>query len=564
MIRLLRFVVEHALAGRSAELKEYLLGVEVFDRSVNFDPRTDPIVRVEARRFRTKLKAYYETEGREDQLLIEFPTGAYIPRFRMRVAAPPDAPRTSAPTNIAVLPFTNLSTEADSEYFSDGLTEELIHGLTRVEGLQVVAWSSSAQLKNHQDDFYSIGQQLRVGTILQGSVRQASGRIRINVRLVNTTTGFYLWSEIYDRRLQDLFAIQDEIARAIVSSLKIKLFGTVAPPPRNAWSLSAYDLYLRGRFQWNKRTREGFDRAIQYFNDAIAADPNFAPGYAGLADAYTLRADYGCATPANAMPRGKAAALRALELEPQLAEAYTSLGLITALHDWDWLKADEHFRRAIALKPGYVTAHHWYACDCLALQGYFEEAVAEIELAAKLDPLSHVILESVAYVLLLARRYDEALDKHTEVLEFEPHFYKAYSGMGRAYIHKGMYGKAIEMLLKGKELGGDIPPLLGALGQAYGLAGQHVEARSVLHRLGELAVDGSVPSTAFAMVHIGLGEHERALERLETACFRRELQVCAIKVHPGYDALRGHPRFQALLQKIGLHVSGSGLQARTP
>jgi TolB-like protein/Flp pilus assembly protein TadD len=564
MIRLLRFAVEYALAGRSAELKEYLLGVEVFDRRVDFDPRTDPIVRVEARRFRAKLKTYYETEGRDDQLLIEFPTGAYVPRFRMRGSAPPNAPGTSASTNIAVLPFTNLSTEPDSEYFSDGLTEELIHGLTRVDGLQVVAWNSAVQLKNHQDDFYSIGQQLRAGTILQGSVRQSGGRLRIHVRLVDTASGIYLWSETYDRRLQDLFAIQDEIARAIVSSLKIKLFGAVAPPLRSGWSLPAYDLYLRGRFQWNKRTRQGFERAIQYFNEAIAAEPSFAPGYAGLADAYMLFADYGGANPASAMPKGKAAALRALELDSQSAEAYTSLGLVTALYEWDWPQAGEQFRRAIALKPGYVTAHHWYSCDCLALQSRFDEALAEIELAAKLDPLSHVIHESVAYVLLLARRYDDALEKHTEVLELDSNYYKSYSGMGRIFIHKGMYGKAIELLLKGRAIGGDNPPLLGALGQAYGFAGQHAEARSVLRRLGELAIDGAVPSTAFAMVYIGLGEHERALEWLETACARREPQVCPIKVHPGYDALRNYSRFQALLEKIGLQEGGSGLQARTP
>lgn len=553
MCRFLRFAVERSLEGRGGELKEYLLGVEIFDRSPSFDPRVDPIVRVEARRLRSKLRSYYETHGRDDALIIEFPTGTYAPRFRRRGAADQDAPATQMAGNIAVLPFSNLSPDPDSEYFSDGLTEELIHALTRVEGLRVVAWNSASKLKDSQQELASIGRQLKVPTVLMGSVRKSGDRLRILARLVDTSSGHYLWSETYDRRTADLFAIQEEISRAIVGSLRIQLLGPAAARVgRTAWNLEAYDLYLRGRFHWNRRVREGLQSAIQYFTQAISVDPNFAPGHAGLADTYSLLADHGLSLPGEVMPKAKAAALRALELDPDLAEAHTSLGIIQSLYDWEWSEAGEHYRRAIELNPGYATGRHWYACDYLALQGRFDEALSEMEVAVQLDPLSPVMNESRAYVLMLAGQYDEALQQHTATLEFHPHFFKSYTAMGRVYLQKGMYAQAIENLRKGQSLAGDVPNILGALGQAYALDGKPDEARALLAQLAETAQRRFVPWTAMALIHAGLGEVDRGLDWLERACERHDLQVSALKVHPGYDALRPSPRFAALLKRIGL------------
>jgi serine/threonine-protein kinase len=557
MCRFLRFAVEHTLSGGGASLKEYLLGITIFDRDESFDPRVDPIVRVEARRLRAKLKLYYETDGREDALIIELPTGSYVPRFRLRSAGgePEPAPvtvATAAQTNIAVLPFANLSPGPDTEYFSDGLTEELIHALTKVEGLRVVAWSTAAKLKDRQDDIYAIGRQLNVGAVLVGSVRSSGGRLRIMARLVDTGTGYYLWSETYDRQVEDLFAIQEEISRAIVGTLRIRLIGARASESiaRGPSNLEAYKLYLKGRFHWNKRTREELERAIRHFRETVAVDPRFAPGYAGLADAYTLLADYGLAPPAEVMAQAKSAALRALELDQNLAEAHASLALMLSLHEWKWAEADGHFRRALTLNPGYVNTHHWYACDHLALLGRLDEALAEADLAISLDPLSQVITESRCYLLMLARRYEEAIDQSRRVAELDPYFYKAYTGPGRTYIQMGRYDEAIRMLEKGRALSGDVPTLLAALGQAHALDGNTAKARALLKRLEELARTIHVPASAFAVIHLGLGENSRALDHLEAGCDRHELALSAINVHPVYDVLRGQPRFAALVDRI--------------
>jgi tetratricopeptide (TPR) repeat protein len=370
---------------------------------------------------------------------------------------------------------------------------------------------------------------------------------------VDTSLGTYLWSETYDRKVEDLFAIQEDISQAIVKSLRVRLLGPGAgPSSRGSRNPAAYDLYLRGRFQWNKRTPDALDRAIEHFKQAIAADPQFAPAHAGLADAYTLRADYGLALPRDMLPKAKSAVLRALEIDPRLAEAHTSLGLICSHYEWQWAEAGEHYRRAIELNPGYLTARHWYSCDYLALLGRFEEAVSEIELALRLDPLSPVIHESRTYVLMLARRYDEALEKLIPAIELDPFFYKSYTALGRIYIQKGMYGRAIEMLQKGRSLAGDLPSVLGALGQAHALDGRPGEARAILSQLAEIVKTRYVHSSAFALIHCGLGEIRSALDWLETACERREFPVCALKVHPAYDVLRAEPRFGAMIARIGL------------
>lgn len=555
MSRLLRFVVQRSLAGQASELKEYLLGVEVFDRTSAFDPRTDPIVRVEARRLRAKLRTYYCTEGQDDDLIIEMPTGSYgaVWRRRGEVRAEPAADENPA-TSIAVLPFSNLSPEPDAEYFSDGLTEELIHALTKVRGLRVVAWTTAAQLKEGRDDYAAVGRRLMVGSVLQGSVRRSGERLRITVRLVLTESGQYLWAETYDRWMADLFDIQEDIAREIAESLRVQLLGVEQPSVglRKRWNVDAYDRYLQGRYQWNKRTQQGFHSAIQLFSEAVTIDAEFAPAFAGLADTYSLMAELGLASTKDTMPMAKSAALRALELDPELAEAHTSLGLIESLYEWRWEEGAMRYRRALELHPGYATAQHWYAGDYLAMLGRFDEAIEGMRLAVQLDPLSVAIQDTLAHVYMLARRYDDALVEYGRLIEARGPHYKFMTGLGRVYLHMGRYDEALSLFQEARAMPISLPSLLGAMAQCFGFAGQTEKARALLREMGEMTKIRYVPSTALALGHLGLGEKDEALDWLEGACERRELPVCTMGVHPGYDSLRGHPRYEALVRRLGL------------
>jgi TolB-like protein/Tfp pilus assembly protein PilF len=562
MVRFLRFAVEETLNGNASRLKEIVIGMEVFDRPINYDPRLDPIVRVEARRLRAKLREYYEGTGEQDQVIVEFPKGRYSPVFQLRSENPLSEGPGSVQTRgvaehhtIAVLPFSNLDPEKDSDYFSDGLSEELIHELTRVQGLMVVAWNSAAQLREQQEDIGNIRQRLDVTHVLRGSVRRTGPRLRITAHLIETASGRYVWSETYDRQVPDVFAIQEEIAAAIGAALRLRFSNGEGgrPVPHGPRDLEVYHLCLKGRFHARERTADGLKRSIVCFEQAISLDGTSAAAYAGLADTYSLIAEYyGFFENGDCTLKARAAAERALELDPVSAEAHASLGLILTLYDWSWVEAGHAFQRALAINPGYAPAHHWYAVDHLAMLGRLEEASEHIEIAVKLDPLSPIILEGRAFLRILGRRYDDAINLYLKMLEMDPSFYRAYTSMGRTYLQKGMYEKAIEMLQKGRALVGDMPNILGALGQAQGLSGNVSEARGLLLRLQEIATVRPVPSTCFALVHLGLGERDAALTWLERGVTRHQSTVVALKVHPAYDDLRNEPRFLALLRQMGL------------
>lgn len=412
-------------------------------------------------------KVLGETGGRTEYIET-------IPKRGYRFATP-----VSRPPSVAVLPFDNLSPEPDTEYFNDGLTEELIHGLTKLDGLMVVAWSSAARLRGQLFDVREIGRQLNVSAVLLGSIRTSGEHLRVMTQLVDTADGRYLWSETYDRQVKDLFAIQEEISRAIVKTLRIKLMDRPGAPAirQGNYNLEAYNLYLMGRFHWNKRTVEGLKRGMQHFEQAVAVDPSFVPGYVGLADSYSLLAEYGLASPLEVMPAAKAHAKKALEIDPTLAEAHASLALIRSLYEWRWADAEQHYLRAIELNPGYATARHWFAVDYLGNIGRPEEALEQIDVALTLDPLSPIIREAKGFLLMLCGRYDEAIDEYRRTLDLDSFFYKAFTSMGRAYTQKGLYEEAITMLQKGRSLSGDIPSILGALGQTYAMAGQATDAR---------------------------------------------------------------------------------------
>jgi serine/threonine-protein kinase len=561
LCRFLRFSVEEFLAGNVGRLKEQIIGTEVFDRKSDYDPRIDPIVRVEARRLRAKLKAYYTSAGRGDSILIGLPKGAYLPFFKIRAAALQDSRAqlvatsgsTASRKSIAVLPFANMMQGAEDDYFSDGLTEELIHLLTRIPSLRVVAWNSASKLRGREADLAGIRRQLRVGSVLRGSVRRTPERVRVTAQLIDSASGDYLWSETYDRLLENVFEIQGEMAGAIVQALRLKLSALPqVDAPRRTPNVACYNLCLQGRFHANKRTVEGLHRSVERFEEAILADESCVEAYAGLADAYSLLADYGLMSPSEAVPKARAAAERALELDPHSAEANVSLAFVRSLFEWRWEEAEVLYRTAIAANPGFSHARHWLGVDCLTLMGRFQEALSEVQTAHDLDPLSMIIREGVGYVHMMCRDYPRSLAVYRELTDMDPDFYKGHSSMGRVLSLMGRHDLAIAALERARHLAGDVPSILSALSEVLARAGRVDEAYTLLQDLTSLSQKRWVPASCFAIVHLGLGDHPAALSYLETATDRREMPVTALKIHPLYDPLRSEPRFQRLLERIGL------------
>ncbi len=543
MCRFLRLAVEYALEGKSSELKEYLIGTEVFDRGDKFDPRVDPVVRVEARRLRTKLSAYYAGEAAPGEPVIALPKGTYVPDFG---EVRDGLTRDSQPATLALIPFRNLSSDPEHEYFSDGLTQELIQLLTRVPGLRVAAWTTAARIRELEPA--AIGHQLRVGSVLTGTVRAAGNRVRVTAQLIDTTTGHYRWSESFDGSMLDVLGLQDELAAAIARILA----QTLALPHRSpAPNPEAYQLYLKGRFQWNKRTSVGITRSVELFRQATEIAPELAVAWAGLADAYTLLSDYGLRRPLDIIPAARQAAQRALELDPLLGEAETSLGMIRAQSDWEWEEAERHYKRAIALNPGYATAHHWYSLDLLALLGRFTEAERELQLALEIDPLSPIVREGSGYIHMLQRQYGRAVLEYRKLAEVDPQFYKAYTAIGRVFIQLGKFTEAIEMLERGAALEGTpLPNILGALGQAYAFQGNQDKARSILGQIESMGGERHVPCVSSALVLLALGEKECALRRLEDGIPRRDPALTVLAVHPVWDSLRDEPAFQRIVRRV--------------
>lgn len=546
MSRFLRCVVERALSGHGEELKEYLLGVEVFDRRTDYDPRVDPIVRVEARRLRSKLEEYYSRDGKDSEIRIELPKGAYVPCFGRPGPATPAAPERSR--SVAVLPIHNNSRDNEHDYLCEGITQEIIHALTKATGLRVVAWQTAARFAAKETDATAVGKQLDVSYVLQGTLRTAGGRLRLLAQLIDTATNEYVWSESYDRQIADIFDIEQEISAAIVRALQTQI-GTCRRPTANP---EVYGLYVKGRYHWNKRTVDGLRRSVEMFQAALALEPDFALGHAGLADAYILLADYAAESSASVVGCARAAAKRALSIDPTLGEAEASLGLITSLHDWDWELAGEHYRRAFTLNPSYATTYFWYAIDYLALLGRFAEAHRVARTALELDPLSAILREGIGYVYLLERDFEMAEQKLRELIDFDPLFYKGWSALGRTLFFQSRYDEALEALQKARTLGGEIPNLLSAMGQTYAKAGDTARAHAMLAKLTEMASARYVPNCCTAVVQLGLGNEEAALEALGRAFRQRELPLASLGVHPLWDPLRQHRSFKELLQGVGL------------
>jgi len=458
---------------------------------------------------------------------------------------------------LAVLPFENLTGDAGQEYFSDGLTEEMITQLGRLDPqhLGVIARTSVMHYKHNPEQLDRVGAELGVQYLLEGSVRRDSGKVRVTAQLIQTKDQTHVWAQEYDRELKDLLVLQGEIASEISDETQVALGGHTHITPINQPSLSpqaleAYDLYLKGQYFWNKRTIEGFERAIAYYQQAIAKDPNYARAYAGLANSYSLLTGYSMAPPSEYMPKARAAALRALELDQGLPEAHTALALIVQNYDYDWQTAQKEFRRAIELNPNYATAHHWYA-EHLMWQGRFDEALRESERARQLDPLSLIIASDNGAILYYMRQYDLAIERFRAVREMDPNFSR--SGMIRqAYAQKGMFADALADIEKERRLYGDRPWAWSELAYFYGRNGQQAQARLALAKLEQWNRRQPLDPFPILRAHIGMGNKDQAFAYLEKAYLEHSNALTTLKVDPIYDPLRSDPRFQDLLRRAGL------------
>jgi TolB-like protein/Tfp pilus assembly protein PilF len=452
--------------------------------------------------------------------------------------------------SIAVLPFDNLSRDPDNAYFTEGIQEEILTRLAKIADLKVISRASTQRFKSAPDNLPVIAKQLGVTNILEGSVQKSADRVRVNVQLINALTDAHLWADIYDRKLTDIFAVESDIAKTIADTLQVKLTGSekTAIAKRPTANTEAYELYLKGRFFWNKRTGADLRTAIEYFNQALGKDPSYALAYAGLADSYGLLNVFGAASPADSFPQAKAAAEKAVELDDTLAEAHTSLALVLNDYDFDFEQSLKEFERAIQLNPNYATAHQWSARPLLAL-GQFDCAIAESKRAGELDPLSLVINTDLGTDYLVARRFDEAIAQLRKTIEMDPRFYFAHSGLGRVWQLKGQLNEAIAEYRKAVDLNDD-PSVLALLGQAYARAGQREEAQRILARLSEEAKSRYVQAYSFALMYLALGDKERAIDELERGYRERGVGVFWVKVNPLLDDLRGNPRFEALVAKV--------------
>jgi len=597
MQRFLRFIVEESLAGHQNRLKEYVVATEVFGRPSDYDPRVDSLVRVEAHRLRNLLDAHYRAEGREDPVVIELAKGSYVPSFHHRVeaAATPTevavdrrprrpqawliAPaalalalvglllyRLSAPTphrlpanpTIAVLPFDNLSTDPENQFFCFGLMDEITTDLARTGELRVVARTSAASFKRG-DDIATIGRQLKADAVLEGSVQRNNGRVRVTVQLINTADSLHLWSDTYERSSADSLRAQDEIARTVSDAVRPHLTGSRAGEPhRPAFSADseANRLYWKGSYFQSPMGKTGWRKDLtasaDYFEQAVRRDPQFALAYAALADVYISLAweRGGGESTRDFMTRGRQAAERALQIDGNLAEAYAALGTVQFFYDYDREAAEKSFQRALQLDPNDGKARMWYA-HALATQRRPDEALAQAQQASELDPLSYVATTHWAVVNYLARRNDKTIRIVRETLRVADTA-PGHGVLGMAYEVQHNYDAAIAEYQAGLRLVPNHAYIKGMLGHAYAKSGRIQEAKLLLKDANAGFENGGLSDLRVAYIYMGLGDYDRVFQLLERDYEQRDPDLPYINADPVFDPVRDDPRFVALLRKMHL------------
>jgi TolB-like protein/DNA-binding winged helix-turn-helix (wHTH) protein/Flp pilus assembly protein TadD len=455
--------------------------------------------------------------------------------------------------SLAVLPLESLSSDASQDYFADGMTDELISDLGQISALRVISRTSVMAYKRARKPLPQIARELDVDAVVEGTVLRSGDQVRITAQLIEAATDKHLWSQSYEGQLRDTLALQNQVAQAIAEQIRINLNSQERAALKNVRVVNpqAYESYLKGRYFWNKRTADGLKVALAYFNQAIDEDPKYAQSYSGLADTYALLGDwqYAVMTPKEALPKAKAAAIKALELDSTLGEAHNSLAFCLDGFDWDFPSAGKEFQRALELNPGYATAHHWYAWH-LSLLGRYDEAIVEMKKAENLDPLSLIINADLAELLLLAHSYDESIRQSRKTIEMDPNFALAHNQLGQAYLEKQMRDEAITELQKAVQLSAGSPTCLANLARAYAASGKKSEAAKVLTDLKKRSSLGYSHASEIAVVYAALGDKNQAMTWLEKGYEERFNP--GVLLRPGFDPLRSDPRFQELVRRIGL------------
>jgi DNA-binding SARP family transcriptional activator/TolB-like protein len=471
--------------------------------------------------------------------------------IRMFWSRPSAAVTATSLQSVAVLPFSDLSSARDQEYFSDGIAEELSTRLGRVPGLKVAGRTSSFAFKGTDTDVQAIGRALNVDAVLEGSVRQVEGRVRVAVRLVDARAGYQIWADTWERSGRDVLAMQDEIATGVLRALRPDAI-TRAPAgsPARAVDPTAYDLYLQGRYFWHQRTRDGLTRAAAAFDRAVALAPDYAEAHSGVADAYAVLGFYDHLPPREAFPRAKAAAERALQIDSQLAEAHASLGYVALYYDWDWTTAERALDRAVELNPSYSIGHQWLG-NYLVARGRFDEAVTAMRTAQEVDPLSLIASAALGWVHYHRRDFDAAVQQCRRTIELNPNFEQAWLWGGSAHEAAGRYAEALQMLQRAAVLSQRSPMVLAALGRVHALSGDVSAARRIVKELGEDRA-AYLPAYEMAKLHLALGERPEALAWLRRAYDQRSHSLVFLAVDPQLDPLRSDPRFRDLLGKTGV------------
>lgn len=551
--RFVGFIVGETVSGRGGDLKEYVIGVQVFGKEPSFDPRTDPIVRVQARRLRTRLARYYEDEGNLDEVIVDLPKGGYAPVFRPRDGAT-TARRSLTATligrnTVAVMPLADQSAGGGLAYFCRGLRDEIVHALTSVKALRVLAAGPADAI-----DTAANREQPDAGLLITGGVRSAREHLRVTTHLVDGASGYYLWSQSIDVPLADLVSGQEQIAKILADRLAAELLHPEGDRSarRQSDNLAARNLYLQGRYHLNQRTEEGLHKAVDFFEKAIVEDTQFSLAHSGLADAYGLLAHYGVLGPADVWAKAASSAASAVMLDDHSAEAHTSLAHVRATQDWDWTGAARAFQRAIQLNPRYATGRHWYAMSCLVPMGRLDEALEEMRLAQSLDPVSSIIARDIAVLQCYCRDFEAALDQCDHTIELNPHFAPAYLTLGLIQEQRKDFDESAAAFRRAVDLAPHSLRMQSALARTLALSGKVDHARDTLRTLEQFSTSRYVSPFEFVTMSFAVGDNTGGYRWLAKACDERCFELLALKVDPRFDGLRDDSRIAAVVQRIGL------------
>jgi TolB-like protein len=580
---LLAFLVQRTLDAERGRLKEQEVGSAVYGREVSYDPHIDPVVRVAARQLRFKLTDYYITEGKTDPVRIELPKGGYTVTFTAQEMNLPTGTQPEARQNVStrltvilmatplilglagwllvgrgpapgirsivVLPFQNLSGDPAKEFVSDGLTEELTSALVRIPGLRVVARTSAYQFKGRGVDIRAIGQKLNVDAVLEGSVLEAGSRVRVTAQLNRTSDGYHVWAEQYDRDARDAPALQDDITRGV--ALHLESGRNIPAARRHIESTEARNAYLMGRYLFNQRSAPSLRKGIQYFEKAVAIDPDYAAAYASLASSWIVLLGNDYASPAEAAPQIRKFAIHAAALDPRLGEPHAVLGMLNFEYDWDWPAARRELQRAIELEPGEELCHHFYAA-ALLWEGKFPEAIAELRRAVELDPLSAAGKGGLIFFYAYMRQPDRAIQQSRQVLEDFPNSYMAYAALGTAYEQKRQYAAAIAQFNRELALAPGDPDGLRRAAHARAAAGDTAEARALLDKLLHPPAGTYIAPIDPASVYAALADKTHWLAWLNRGVAERAASMTQLDLEPAFDELRNDPDYRAIVHRVGL------------